>query len=306
MEVTNINIAPFVMKTYQLVNDPSSDGLIRWGRANNSFIVTDPLDFSRKLLPAYFKHNNFSSFVRQLNTYGFRKVDPDRWEFASEWFLRGQTQLLKNITRRKHNKSSTYAKQEELDDEDEEILIEIARLKEEQKGLEKELESMSKRLEATERRPQQMMSFLYKVVEDPDMLPRMLLEKEKMSKWRLDQKKRRLMVSTSSPSSSGLGLTNSIKSEEVEDDSTMGGGVSSSPEENFDLSSPETPSTTVWVSRGPYKPSTSSAGVGGFTMSLPRLNSDSGGGNMGYFGGGAAVKEASPPPYPFSLLGGGF
>ncbi|KAK3013734.1 hypothetical protein RJ639_009808 [Escallonia herrerae] len=103
--------------------------------------------------------------------YGFRKVDPDRWEFASEWFLRGQTQLLKNITRRKHNKSSTYAKQEELDDEDEEILIEIARLKDEQKGLEKELKSMSK---SKSKRPEPMMSFPYKVVEVPNMLPRML------------------------------------------------------------------------------------------------------------------------------------
>ncbi|KAK3035810.1 hypothetical protein RJ639_034626 [Escallonia herrerae] len=68
-------------------------------------------------------------------------------------------------------------------------------------------------------------------------------------------------VSTSYPYSSGLGLTNSIKSEEEEDDSTMGGGVSSSSEGNFDLSSPETPSTMVWVSRGPYKPSASSVGV---------------------------------------------
>ncbi|KAK2993468.1 hypothetical protein RJ640_015152 [Escallonia rubra] len=77
-------------------------------------------------------------------------------------------------------------------------------------------------------------------------LTRMLLEKEKMSKWRLDLKKRQFMVSTSSPSSSGLGPTNSIKSEEEEDDITIGGRVSSSPEGNFDLSSPETPSMTVW------------------------------------------------------------
>lgn len=60
---------PFLTKTFEMVDDLSTDGIVSWSRGGHSFVVWDPHAFSATVLPRYFKHNNFSSFVRQLNTY---------------------------------------------------------------------------------------------------------------------------------------------------------------------------------------------------------------------------------------------
>uniref|UniRef100_A0A0E0B3V0 HSF-type DNA-binding domain-containing protein n=1 Tax=Oryza glumipatula TaxID=40148 RepID=A0A0E0B3V0_9ORYZ len=93
--------APFLTKTHQMVEESATDEVISWGKEGRSFVVWKPVEFARDLLPLHFKHCNFSSFVRQLNTYGFRKVVPDRWEFANGNFRRGEQGLLSGIRRRK-------------------------------------------------------------------------------------------------------------------------------------------------------------------------------------------------------------
>ncbi|TVU33184.1 hypothetical protein EJB05_24970 [Eragrostis curvula] len=181
-------VAPFVAKTYRMVDDPSTDGVIAWGADNNSFVVADPFVFSQTLLPAHFKHSNFSSFVRQLNTYGFRKVDPDRWEFAHVAFLRGQTQLLRQIVRRSSGNGGGGSKRKDdagaaalLDaagdvdaDGAASVAMEVVRLKREQRAIEDRVAAMWRRVQETERRPKQMLAFLVKVAGDPQVLRRLL------------------------------------------------------------------------------------------------------------------------------------
>ena len=139
----SLSPAPFLIKTYEMVEDPATNRVVSWGPGGASFVVWNPPDFSRDLLPKYFKHNNFSSFIRQLNTYGFRKIDPERWEFANDDFIRGHMHLLKNIHRRKPVHSHSPQNQVNgplAESERREYEEEISRLKHENSVLVAELQ----------------------------------------------------------------------------------------------------------------------------------------------------------------------
>ncbi|KAL8899118.1 MAG: hypothetical protein Q9207_006357 [Kuettlingeria erythrocarpa] len=100
----------FIHKLYNMLEDSSIQNLISWSNNNESFVMSPSPDFS-KVLAQYFKHTNISSFVRQLNMYGFHKVSdvfhtgsPDSalWEFkhGNGNFRRGDLAGLREIKRR--------------------------------------------------------------------------------------------------------------------------------------------------------------------------------------------------------------
>ncbi|KAG4098709.1 hypothetical protein H8356DRAFT_990670 [Neocallimastix lanati (nom. inval.)] len=100
----------FVHKLYQMLSDPKQSNFIKWNDTGLSFTIRNVQGFSHNVLPLHFRHNNFSSFVRQLNMYGFHKVnkstpstkgsDNQVWEFFHPKFIRDKPHLIEEIKRK--------------------------------------------------------------------------------------------------------------------------------------------------------------------------------------------------------------
>lgn len=117
--------------------------MIRWSENGDSFIVVDEDEFAKTLIPELFKHNNYASFVRQLNMYGFHKrvglsdnsmraserKNKSPSEYYNPNFQRGRPNLLwlvqkpKNLAGKSGGKGGARLKQEDgnLDDDGEDI-----------------------------------------------------------------------------------------------------------------------------------------------------------------------------------------
>ncbi|KAJ7310472.1 hypothetical protein JRQ81_007393 [Phrynocephalus forsythii] len=147
----------FLAKLWALVEDPGSDQVIRWSPNGQNFCILDEQRFAKEVLPKYFKHNNLSSFIRQLNIYGFRKMmalengmmiserNP-AIEFQHPFFKRGRANLLGNIKRKV---SAVRAEDLKVFPDDlHKALSEVQEMREQQSKLDLKLASMKRENEA--------------------------------------------------------------------------------------------------------------------------------------------------------------
>ncbi|KAI1498622.1 hypothetical protein F5X99DRAFT_431604 [Biscogniauxia marginata] len=133
-------IPPFVQKLNSFLEESKNTDLIRWSEKGDSFIVLDEDEFAKTLIPELFKHNNYASFVRQLNMYGFHKKvglsdnsmkaserkNKSPSEYYNPYFKRGHPNLLWLINKPKSGNTKKGPGKKRLDDveveSDEEIV----------------------------------------------------------------------------------------------------------------------------------------------------------------------------------------
>lgn len=107
-EINSMQSFPF--KLYSIINNIENSSVISWSLSGDLFTINSPHEFREKILSNNNSlSTNYSSFVRQLNMYEFKKIKNKLQEksdtYWHKFFLQGKPHLLKNI-RRKSNLTS--------------------------------------------------------------------------------------------------------------------------------------------------------------------------------------------------------
>ena len=81
----------FPRKVFEILSEQPAE-IISWTPSGLAFVIHDMPRFVSEVLQKYFAHQKFSSFQRQLNLYGYRRIEPGGDEpagsFAHDSFRR--------------------------------------------------------------------------------------------------------------------------------------------------------------------------------------------------------------------------
>ena len=108
----------FLLKLYEILSKEEYSKIIHWSQNGSYIVITNIHLLAKKILPIYFNHQNYSSFVRQLNMYNFHKIrtDPDKQEqyFINESLNKNKTlNEIQNFKRKEKNKQKCLFFQDE-------------------------------------------------------------------------------------------------------------------------------------------------------------------------------------------------
>lgn len=94
---------PFPEKLYRVLMDMEEEAsdIASFSNHGRAFCIHKPDVFVKEILPKYFKMSKWGSFARQLNLYGFSRVQagPDAGGFYHELFLKGHPHLCEYMRR---------------------------------------------------------------------------------------------------------------------------------------------------------------------------------------------------------------
>lgn len=95
-------IASFIRKTFYILEEGQHSEYICWTDDGTCVLIKDPNAFAKYVLPIYFKHNNLTSFIRQLNMYDFKKKKSQGPQqiYQHDLFERAKKHQLKFIKRK--------------------------------------------------------------------------------------------------------------------------------------------------------------------------------------------------------------
>jgi hypothetical protein len=88
---------------HAILSNKELSSIIEWLPHGRAWRILNPRIFELHILPKYFNHNKLSSFVRQTNGWGFRRLTQgyDRNAYYHEYFLRDLPHLSKKMARPK-------------------------------------------------------------------------------------------------------------------------------------------------------------------------------------------------------------
>lgn len=91
----------FLAKLHAILARSDLEGIITWLPHGRAWRVINIPEFESQVIPKYFVHAKYTSFIRQANGWGFRRMiqGPDHGAYYHERFLRGLPHLCKKMKR---------------------------------------------------------------------------------------------------------------------------------------------------------------------------------------------------------------